>query len=138
MTFDVPEWVTAYIHVWRDRLLLSEWRLTLALALCVNDDPDVRALCQQYCDNNRAIITFRADIENTTEWREVIIHELLHIRHARIDHRIECAFIPELASAAQQMAQTIYHQDVEAYTEAMTHTLYRATSAADYPDEPQS
>jgi hypothetical protein len=43
--------------------------------------------------------------------------------------------MPELASAAHDLAQNIYHQQVESYVAFLARTLYAATEALDYPEE---
>jgi hypothetical protein len=132
----VPDWLHRYILAWVDRLALNDWRVKVTIALCVNDDPDTHALCHQQPDLNEASLTFRVDIEDTKEWRITVIHELIHVRHSRIDHAVERVMIPELASAAQQPARELYHQHVESFTAYIARTLYCATVALDYPEEP--
>jgi hypothetical protein len=137
MLFDlaVPEWLRLYILAWCDRLHLKDWEIKAAIELCVNDDPQTRGLCQQYPDNNSATLTFRADIEDIKEWRIVVIHELLHVRHSRIDHAVERVILPEVAAAVQQPMRELYHQHVESYIDYLAGTLYRATVAIDYPED---
>ena len=135
LDLNVPDWLHRYILAWVDRLALNDWRVKIAIELYVNDDPDCHALCSQHPDLNEARLTFRADIEDTKEWRITVIHELLHVRHSRIDHAVERVIIPELAAAACQPLQTLYHQHVESFTAYLARTLYRATVALDYPEE---
>jgi hypothetical protein len=131
----VPEWLNQYIRAWIDRLALGGWTIRVSLSLCVNDDPATEGLCQQYPDINRIDLTFRADIEDTPRWRKVVIHEMLHARHARIDHLVERGIIPEVGPLTEQFARTTYHQQVESFVAYMTNTLYQATCALDYPGE---
>jgi len=111
------------------------WTIKVALELCVNDNPVCRGLCDQYPDINAARLTFRADIEDTSEWRHVVIHELIHMAHSRIDHAVERAILPELPQAVQQLAREMYHQYVESFVDYLDSTLYKATVALDYPEE---
>lgn len=131
----VPPWLNQYIRAWLERLHLNDWTIKVAIELCVDGDPATRGLCEQYPDTNTACLTFRADIEDTPEWRKVVIHELVHVAHSRIDHAIERAILPELPQSAQQLARQLYHQHVESYVDYLDNTLYKATEALDYPEE---
>jgi hypothetical protein len=131
----VPPWLNQYIRAWLERLHLNDWTIKVAVELCVNDDPACRGLCDQFPDANTARLTFRADIEDTPEWRHVVIHELIHVAHSRIDHAVERAILPELPQPVQQLAREIYHQHVESYVDYLDSTLYKATVALDYPEE---
>jgi hypothetical protein len=135
MNTELPPWALTYMRTWIDRLHLDTWKIDAGLALCVNSDPQTHGLCEQYPDVNECCITFRADIEDTPEWRKTIIHELLHAAHARLDHLVERALIPQIAEAAQPLATEVYHQHAETYIHMLTLTLYAATCALDYPDE---
>lgn len=131
----VPPWLNQYIRAWLDRLHLNDWTIKASLELCVNDDPAARSLCDQFPDINTARLTFRADIDDTPEWRHVVIHELIHVAHSRIDHAVERAILPELPQPVQQLAREIYHQHVESFVDYLDDTLYKATEALDYPEK---
>lgn len=133
---DVPSWLHQYALAWIDRLFLNDWTITLEIALCVNKDANIDAMCTQHPDMNQATIIFRADVEDTKEWRRTVIHELIHVAHSRIDHAVEDSIIPQLPTAAHQLGYDSYHQHVESYTAFLARTLYRATVAIDYPEEP--
>lgn len=135
LDLSIPDWLSQYALAWKDRLYLNAWEVTLRIALCVHDDPDTRALTEQWPDLNEARLTFRADIEDVKAWRITIIHELIHVAHSRIDRAVECAILPELAIAAHDLAQNVYHQHVESYVAFLARTLYEATVALDYPEE---
>lgn len=131
----VPPWLNQYIRAWLDRLHLNDWTVKVAIELCVNGNPDVHAMCKQEPDLNLARLIFRADLQDTPDWRRTVIHELIHVAHSRIDHAVEDSFIPQLPAPAQQLAYDGYHQHVESYTAFLASTLYRATQALDYPEE---
>ena len=132
---DVPVWLHQYVLAWIDRLHLNDWTIKLAIELCPNDNADTHAVCTQSPDLNEARITFRADVEDTKDWRRTVIHELIHVAHSRIDHALECVVLPELAPQVQQPMRQMYHQHVESYTAFLADTLYRATVAIDYPED---
>lgn len=140
MTVDltVPDWLHRYVLAWIDRLHLNDWTIKLSVDLCVNANADIQAMCKQHPDMNQATIIFRADVEDTKDWRRTIIHELIHVAHSRIDHAVEDSIIPQLPAAAHQLGFDTYHQHVESYTAFLADTLYRATVARDYPEEPTS
>jgi hypothetical protein len=120
----VPSWLHNHIREWAERLGIGEWHIGVQLALCVNDCPDTDGFTDQFPDLTSAHLTFAANIEDTDYWRVVVIHELLHVAHSRIDHLIESAVLPELPDAAHGLAQRAYHQQVEAYTHQMARALF--------------
>ena len=121
----IPEWLNDFTAEWVHKLGLSEWHITLCLALAPNDDPEALGSLCQYPLTNSADITLRADVEDEEYWHIVVIHELLHVTHSRIDQQIEGGLIPELPEAAQGLASRGYHQVVESYTHALACALYR-------------
>ena len=100
----IPHWLHQYILAWCDRLCLKDWRIKVSIELCINDDPNVHAMCKQHPDMNEATLLFRADIEDVKDWRRTVIHELIHVAHSRIDHAVEDSLIPQLSEAARQSA----------------------------------
>ncbi len=138
MTFhhEIPEWAEKYIYLWRSRLLLEHWRLYLRTELCLFDDPQCRGGCEADSHTNTAHLTFRADISNDDSWRQTVIHEIIHVTHAHIDHAVECVIIPELPSAAQELAKNAYRQQMESFVASLATTLYRLSSQEDF--EPPS
>lgn len=131
----VPEWVENYIKAWSERLGINYKYLHISLAMAVQDDTDVRACAQVQPDINTASLIFRADIENTPEWRRTIIHELLHVVHGRLDHFTENALIPQVAESSQNFAIVAYRQYMESFIDGMADTLYWCTRWRDFPDE---
>lgn len=116
----VPTWLQEKVALWIDRLQLGEWEIGLRLALVLNDDANVQGLCDQYPDLNEARLTFRADIEDTKEWERTIVHELLHVKHSRIDHFLEGVVFPSLDNV---LATITYRQFVESYTHSLAKAL---------------
>lgn len=124
----VPDWVQPYLEKWQKRLGLSEWSITVRAVLCVNEDPEARACCEQFPDISNAIITLRADIEDNGTWKATLLHELLHIAHARIDHLIETAIIPELPAGTQDLARRVYRHPVEPFIESLAFAFWQMES----------
>ena len=120
LNLDTPEWLKEYIRTWAWRLRLYKvWQIDVGLALVLNDDPDVHARVTIDSNVNIATIMFRADVEDTPQWRQTAIHELLHIAHGRVDHFFDYVLFPTLPEAAQALAKGTYDGHYESYI----HTL---------------
>ncbi len=122
---EVPQWLADKCNAWVARLSMEEWTIGIVMALAPNDDPDVRALAEQYPDLNYGRITVRADIEDNEEWEVSLIHGLLHIKHSRIDYVVQKVMRPYLGDTAEGMADIMYRGVVESYTQSMAWTLLR-------------
>lgn len=123
--YAVPNWLTDYVALWKDRLWLGLWHITLRLEHTVEGDPGIEAVCRQYPDLNEAAIVFRSDVEDTEDWRITVIHELLHVKHARIDKFLTDVVFPEMpAEEAERMAKAGYSQHMESFTHDMARCLY--------------
>jgi len=123
LDLSVPDWLNDFVAEWARRLSLSDWKLTARLSLCPGDIPDCDGFTDQKPDTNAATLTFCATIEDTEYWRVVVIHELMHVAHSRIDHVFQCAIRPELPGEVQTMADTAYRQYVESYVHRMAKSL---------------
>lgn len=118
----VPEWLNHKIAQWIDLLSMREWEIAVGLALAPGGDPDCLGRAEQYPDINFGRLTFRADIENTPEWEKTIVHELLHIKHSRIDHFIENVVFTSMDGASLVCSLT-YRQMIEPYIHSMADCL---------------
>ncbi len=124
--YAVPDWLTDYVSLWVDRLELGNWKITLRIDHCVQDDPFIQALTEQRPQLNEAKIIFRGDVEDTEEWRITIVHECLHVKHGRIDHFLERAVFPEMFTGeGQRLVREGYSQHYESYVHEMANILYR-------------
>src|SRR6478752_3158886 len=85
-SLDVPRWLSEKVRDYADIMEIGEWDVFLNIALVVDNDENCLACCHVQPNINAATISFRADIEDTARWHVVIIHELLHVAHGRIDH----------------------------------------------------
>lgn len=133
ISLEVPQWLMDKCNVWIARLSMEEWTVGMVIALCPNDDPDVRALAEQYPDINYGRITVRVDVEDDEEWEVSLVHELLHIKHSRIDYVVQRAIRPFLEGTAADMADIMYRGAIEPYIQSMAWTLvrgYQETKAA--------
>jgi len=118
----VPEWLQSKVGQWKDALHMAEWEVAIGLALTPNGNADCLALADQFPDLNFGRIVFRADIENNRFGEETIVHELLHIKHSRIDHFIEGVMIPNIDDGSLICSMT-YRQLIEPYINSMAKAL---------------
>lgn len=121
-----PKWLSDTVYEWLQRLHMQEWKVGVQLALVMQGNPDTLALCEQYPDINYARITFRADVEDTPAWHETIAHELLHVKHSRIDNYLERTVFPSLAD--QEFGYRVYASFYEPYIDAMAKALVELTT----------
>lgn len=122
---DVPDWLHEYIHDWSQKLRLYEWRIRVRLAMVVDGDEDTMAACLSQPTINTASLTFRADVEQSDEEsKRLVVHELLHVAHARIDALIEEVIVMQLPEPARKLAVDAYNQVLEAYTDSMMKAIY--------------
>lgn len=129
----VPDWVHAYVRLWKDRLALNDWEIKIELDYIVGNEPDVMGMCSQYPDLNLIRITLRADIEENRKWKEYILHELIHGLHARVDHFIDQAVLPRFEGHAFAIATTAWRQVIESFVDQLSHSLYKLGEQIDGP-----
>jgi len=120
----LPDWVKSFVILWRDRLYLHQWTFRLTQELCVDGDEHVMASMSSTPAYNDAHMRIRADIEDTPEWRQIIVHEIMHTAHARIDAVVSDMIIPGLGESARPLAREAYRQVVEPFIESIADTLY--------------
>ena len=131
-----PEWLSEYLRKWRDRLELFEWEVKPSIDVCPDEkDFRVEARCQQMPNLNTCNLRFRSDIENDKKWRINIIHEMLHIKHARIDCYLEEVVFPETGNYTHASIQKGYGQHYESYIHGMACALYNAFEEIDFPEK---
>lgn len=124
ISLDVPQWVQDRIHYWSGKLEMWEWRLHIRLELMLDENEGCRGLCQPYPDTNQARIGFRADIEDDEEWEVTIVHELLHVKHSRIDDVIWHILGP-MVNMPDTVVENIYKRQMEPHIESMAQCLVR-------------
>lgn len=118
----VPEWLNHKVALWIDLLSMREWEIAVGLSMAPGNDPDCLGRAEQFPNLNFGRLTFRADIEETAEWEKTIVHELLHIKHSRIDHFIENVMIPGMGDASLVCSLT-YRQLIEPFIHSMADCL---------------
>lgn len=135
---DMPEWALTEIRYWIDVFNLEQWDITAGLDRIVNDNPHCMAWCERNASYNSAVLHFRTDIEDTPEWRKVILHEMTHIVMARVDAYVQEAVIPNLAESSHNFAAAAYTQHVESCVQLFTRSFwryYRAQMAREHDRE---
>ncbi len=119
----VPGWVNDKVAKWADRLSMQEWTIGVQIAVVLDDNPDCRGLAEGQPDINYGCITLRADIEDTRDWEVTIVHELLHIKHTRIDNYIDEIVIPNLNGVSMGFAWQCYKKVMEPFIHGMAESL---------------
>ncbi len=125
--YDVPKWLTDYVSLWIRRLRLQEWDIHVAVVSRIAEAPDSDGFCRQLPELNRADLQFQAGIENDEWGRIAIIHEMLHVAHARLDRVVEGVIYPALACGLDDMAANAYRNTNESYTHRMAVALHAMT-----------
>ncbi|BDI27997.1 hypothetical protein CCAX7_000480 [Capsulimonas corticalis] len=137
MDLTVPQWLRDYVDLWADRLgLYPEWQpIGIKLARVVYGEELTFAVSARIAKLNKATITFSCDVEDTAEWRITVVHELLHVKHTRIDAYIRECITPQLAPGAEKVADAGYDQQMESYIESFAHILYDMWAAKEAEPE---
>jgi len=125
----VPDWVHEKIMLWVELLNMQEWTITVALDLVPNEDRDCAGLATSQPDINLGQLTLRADIEDTKEWEITIVHELLHVKHSRIDSYFEIVVAPNLNGVAPWFAWETYKRLYEPFVHSMAVSLIEIRQA---------
>lgn len=121
----VPKWIVTEVRYWIDLFNLEGWDIEVGLERVVHDNPRCKGWCERQAAYNRAWLHLRDDIEDTPEWRRVILHECLHIVMARVDTYVQDAVIPGMAESSQHFAGVVYTQHVESFVQALTAAYWR-------------
>jgi hypothetical protein len=98
-------------------------RVTLALVRNPADDTSTAGCCVQRPEHNEHRVELPDNIEDTTDSRQTIIHELIHVGHARIDHFVEDAILPQLEKQARKIAAEGLKQHYESYVNSLALAL---------------
>ena len=122
--YAVPEWITEYVALWIGRLRLEEWSVFVRVVSHIEEAPEADGFCRQFPDLNQIQLLFRRDIEDDDDGRIVILHELLHAMHARIDRVVQHVILPGLLSDSDDMAQRAYMDACESYIHRLAVALY--------------
>ncbi|MCA9936207.1 MAG: hypothetical protein H6662_15545 [Ardenticatenaceae bacterium] len=122
----VPQWVHDYVKDWRDRLLLTPWKIRLRLQDIIDGDENILAQVHLFQEVQTANITFRGDIspEPSDEWQQTILHELMHVRLAEVSEFVRDDIIPELGPTAERVAQAAFRRALEPAVEGLAHVLW--------------
>ncbi|MBP9075199.1 MAG: hypothetical protein KBG20_23020 [Caldilineaceae bacterium] len=120
----MPEWITEYVALWIGRLRLEEWRVYVRVVSHIEDFPGASGFCRQLPDINEIHLQFQMDIEDDDCGRIVILHELLHAQHARIDRVVQGVIQPALPFEVEGMARRAYTDAYESYIHRLAVSLY--------------
>ena len=129
MTF--PQWVTKLIAEWKPRLYLHEW--TIETSISVDFDAGTQAQVTLWPNIWHARIEFRDTIPDKLtgiskyekeRWTKVIIHELLHIRMARITEGTVEIMYNQMSMPVRLVMTDAFLNDVVPVVEILTAILY--------------
>lgn len=140
MSDTMPEWAANYLPMWRDILLLGEWKIHVRLSANPNPNGDAnpimpaKAATVVYYD----ILTARIELldtipkdpaaarpEEIADWQITIIHELLHIKFGRLMSYVDDVLIPALRTAeGKEMAAAGFIREYEPTIEGMARLLH--------------
>src|SRR5262245_53210813 len=120
----VPRWVVDMITYWKARLLLHEWETQTMLDPDPGGDGDeiCQASVELFPNYVTAVIKIRdnapddlgsLDIAEAEKWRRAIIHELIHIRLARLTTLVEEDFLSEYSSGQRLILRRAFEREVE-------------------------
>ena len=122
--YAVPEWITEYVALWIGRLRLEEWSVFVRVVSHIEEAPEADGFCWQFPDLNQIQLQFQRDIEDNDDGRIVILHELLHAMHARIDRVVQNVIQPALPFEVEGMARRAYTDAYESYIHRLAVSLY--------------
>lgn len=135
----VPEWVVAFIDEWKALLMLGEWSFKVKVDHAPDEDGtgETCAVVELWPDIRLAEITLQDSVgkKPSPAWRHNLLHELVHVRLAGMTEPVLQDILPELAPAAQTVAERWYRHEVEEAVELLTHVMLELKEANGEGDE---
>jgi hypothetical protein len=119
-----PPWLLSKCSLWIERLQMGEWDVQIKLALVLNEDPECRGTAEAYPDISLGRIELRADIEDNAEGETTLVHELLHIKHGRIDDVINRVLEPQI-NVPTPMVKSVYRLALEPFIDSLSKALVK-------------
>ena len=132
MNLEVPDWLRAHLTYWQNALHMWEWEIRLRLEMVLDGHEEYRGLASPYPLISMGRIGIRADVEDTEEWEVTFVHEMLHIKHSRVDEVIWHVLGPQV-DVPNEMIEAIYKQTLEPYIESMAKALVKMRRGEDDP-----
>jgi hypothetical protein len=127
---DTPDWIKQYVDKWVARLHLTQWRVRVVMALAPGNSVYTAATCSQVQNIAEATLTFRADAEDTQDWRETILHEVLHIAHGHVDQVIYNVLLDGMAQSEKDKSYQAYCDAMEKFVDGMSKIFYQLEQEA--------
>lgn len=124
MNLEVPDWLRDHLTYWQNALHMWEWEIRLRLEMVLDGNEDCRGLASPSPLVNVGRIGIRADAENTEDWEVTFVHEMLHIKHSRIDEVIYQVLGPQV-DMPDEVIEAVYKQALEPYIESMAKVLVK-------------
>ena len=124
----LPQWAVNYIQFWKEKLHLCEWTIESKMS----DRP-----CEDFEDETKACVrltplVLHASIEWSSampgtadeDWQKTIVHEMLHIRLARVTEYVSDNVLPEISMQVGLLLQRGYKAEFEPVVELLSETLW--------------
>ena len=124
MNLEVPDWLRDHLSYWQNALHMWEWEIRLRLEMVLDGNEDCRGLAQPQPLISMGRIGIRADAEDTEDWEVTFVHEMLHIKHSRVDEVIYQVLGPHV-NMPDGMIEAVYKQALEPYIESMAKVLVK-------------
>lgn len=121
----VPDWAMEFLAEWKELLFLQEWDIDVRLSDAPGGDKDNHGSCLATSDIRHAAIELNVTIQDDDQWRQTIIHELLHVRLSPLQDFVDLDLIPELSTATQNMVKPMWRRILEPHV----HLLAKIISA---------
>lgn len=134
--FKVPKWLESYIDLWYQRLELNEWRVKYHLSLDPNHDSSLSyAAIIVDPQLNEALLSFRVDIKDTPGSRRDVIHELIHVKHGRVDEVVNQVIIEQLPEGQRDLAKRAYKAAYESFVHGVADSFFELEMDLDKANE---
>ena len=127
---DTPDWIREYVAAWQQRLHLTQWRIRINMALAPMNSVYTAACCSQIQNIAEATLTFRADAEDNQDWRETVLHEVLHIFHGQVDQAVYNVALDGMPQAEKDKAYAAYSDAMEKMVDGLSKILYQMEQEA--------
>lgn len=130
MNLAPPQWLLEKCEYWAGVLNLDGWRITVALTLVVDDDPELAGCAEWMAGNLWGRVTLRVDcVHDWSEtWEKTLVHELLHIKHGRLDDFVRKAVFPQVA-APDEFLKEVYSGELEPFIEGVAASFIEMNKA---------
>jgi hypothetical protein len=123
MIDELPTWADSFIRELLWELDLDNMRIQSTVHRVIEDEPRRLADISVQAEYLVADLRVRNDIEDSYGWAEILVHEIVHITHARIDAFVREALIE--GTPNEKALRTAYQQHMEHHITSLTRIIMR-------------